>query len=366
MNGIRMRRAGSKTRRSAGFSLIETLIALALGLIVVAGLIQVLLANRKAYQLQQGSNLLQQNVRFAFDRMGWSLRMADFWGGNKAGIITGSPAVTPRGNCTQAWVLDTRNAVYGYEGGTTFPISGCVDTADYVKGSDVLVTRYVATDGIDPAAASTISGEPKQVYLVSAIGQQAALFRGSDTVPTTPPASAIGRYVYPYHLDMYYLRPCSDPSGGTVVTHCDANDDNGAPIPTLMRLRLSSDGELLDEPLVEGIEQLQFRYGITGTDLHNIVPTAYEDASTISADEWLRVISVQIGLVGLSQHRDIALPHTGTFTAGNCTYVINDGSTTTTGCAGFAVAGSQPWQFARTSLGQVVQVRNRIRMLIAQ
>jgi type IV pilus assembly protein PilW len=355
-----------RSHRTAGFSLVEMMIAMVLGLIVVAGLIQVLLANRKSYQLQQGTNILQQNVRFASDRIGWSLRMADFWGGNNGSVITGSPSVTATGSCTQAWILDTRNGVYGYEGGATFPIADCVNNADYVKGSDVLVVRYVDANGMDPAAGSTIGATPKQVYLVSAIGQQAALFLGSDTVPTTPPASAIGRYVYPYHLDMYYLRPCSVPDGGTNAAHCDASDDDGSPIPTLMRMRLDSSGGLTEEPLVEGIEQLQFQYGITSTDVSHLVPVApYKNADTVAADEWPRVITVSVGMVARSQQRDVSMPHVGTFAAGNCSYEIKDGSTVTTGCTNFSVSGSKPWQFARTPLTQVVQLRNRIRMLVA-
>lgn len=357
--------AARRPPAAAGFSLVEMMIAMVLGLIVVAGLIQVLLANRKSYQMQQGTNILQQNVRFASDRIGWSLRMADFWGGNPGNVVTGTPAVTATGDCNQAWILDTRHGVYGYEGGASFPIAGCVNDLDYVKGSDVLVTRYADAGGINPAAASTISGQPKQVFLVSAIGQQAALFLGGDTVPTTPPAAAIGRYVYPYRLDMYYLRPCSDPSGGTDTAHCDAADDGGDPIPTLMRLRLASDGTLDAEPLVEGIEQLQFQYGITDPDPNKLVAANPVDASTITADEWPRVITISVGLVAKSQQRDISMPHLGTLDVGNCTYVIKQGSTDVSGCANFTVAGSQPWQFARTSLTQVVQLRNRFRMLVA-
>ncbi|MCX7514770.1 PilW family protein [Frateuria hangzhouensis] len=355
-----------RARRSAGFSLVEMMIAIALGLIVVAGLIQVLLANRKSYQLQQGTNILQQNVRFASDRIGWSLRMADFWGGNNGSVVTGSPAVAPGGgSCTKDWILDTRHGVFGYEGGSTFPIAGCVDDADYVKGSDVLVARYVDANGMDPAASSTIAASPKQVYLVSAIGQQAALFLGNETVPTTPPASAIGRYVYPYHVDMYFLRPCSNPDGGTSADHCDAADDDGAPIPTLMRMRLDSSGSLTQEPMVEGIEQLQFQYGVTGPDLNEIVPSDYKNASAVAADEWARVITVSVGMVASSQQRDISMPHVGTFTVGNCSYQVKDGSTVTTGCANFTVPGNKPWQFARSPLTQVVQLRNRSRMLVA-
>lgn len=356
-----------RVKKAAGFSLVELMIALVLGFIVVAGLIQVLLANRKSFQIQQSNNYLQQNVRFVVDRIGWSLRMTDFWGGNRPSIITGSPSVTATGNCTAAWILDVKNATYGYDGGSTFPITGCVDNADYVKGSDVLVTRYADPDGMDPAAASTISSKPKQVYLVSAIGQQAALFLGGSSVPQTPPATAIGRYVYPYRVDMYYLRPCSDPAGGTNATHCDAADDNGTPTPTLMRMSLASDGTLVSNPLVEGVEQLQFQYGINGTDPSVIMPVApYKNAKDMSADEWGRVITVQLGMVAVSNQRDIAIPHTGTFAAGNCTYTISSASTTVSGCANFTVAQSQPWQFNRIAVNQVIQVRNRTRQLLAQ
>lgn len=355
-----------RLKRAAGFSLVELMIALVLGLVVVAGLIQVLMANRRSFQIQQSNNYLQQNVRFVVDRIGWSLRMADFWGGNRPSIITGAPGVTATGNCTAAWILDVKNATYGYDGASSFPISNCVDNADYVKGSDVLVARYADPDGMDPAAASTISSKPKQVYLVSAIGQQAAFFLGGDAVPQTPAATAIGRYVYPYHLDMYYLRPCSDPAGGTSASHCDASDDNGAPIPTLVRMSLASDGTLVSNALVEGVEQLQFQYGVNGTDPSVIVPAAYKDAKDMTADEWRRVITVRLGMVAVSNQRDIAIPHTGTFAVGNCSYTISSASTTVTGCANFTVAQSQPWQFNRIAVNQVVQVRNRTRQLLAQ
>ena len=353
-------------RRGRGFSLVELLVALVLGLIVVGGLIQVLLANRKSFQIQQSNNYMQQNIRFAADRIGWSLRMADFWGGNRPSIITGTPTVTARGNCNQAWILNVNQATYGYEGGASFPISGCVDNADYVKGSDVLVSRYADPDGMNPAAASTISANASQIYLVSAIGQQAALFRGSEPVPETPPATAVGRYVYPYHVDMYYLRPCSDPSGGTNADHCDAGDDDGSPLPPLMPMSLTSSDTLVTEPLVEGVEQLQFQYGVNGADPSVIRPEQYKNASDMSAQEWARVVTVQVGMVALSNQRDVSIPHLATVSVGNCSYSITATGSTVTGCPDFTVAQSRPWQFNRAAVNQMIQVRNRTRQLVAQ
>src|SRR5690348_18132220 len=126
--------------RKAGFSLIELMIAMVLGALVVAGLINVLMANRQAYHLQEANNYNQQNMRFAMDRIGWSLRQASFWGGVTPAQIIGTPTVSgTKGSCTQAWALDAKDAVYGYDGtsaGSGFPIANCVDAANYVGGSD--------------------------------------------------------------------------------------------------------------------------------------------------------------------------------------------------------------------------------------
>ena len=140
MNGGTMNKV---SRREGGFSLIELMVALLLGLIVVGGIISVLLSSRKSYELQQSNNFNQQSLRFAMSQLDWSLRMADFWGGVKRDNITGSPSTAGLGSgsgCDAAWVLADQG-VYGYSGGTAFPLAGCVDDANYVKGSDVVVGK---------------------------------------------------------------------------------------------------------------------------------------------------------------------------------------------------------------------------------
>jgi type IV pilus assembly protein PilW len=371
--------ASGMRSHARGFSLIELLIAMVLGLLVVAGLINLFIANRKAYQVQAGNNFLQENLRIASDRMGWSLRMADFWGGNSSGAVVVNPsavnAITDKGStCTGTWATAVDptatggGAVHGYVGAATFPLDAdCIGgAANYVPGSDVLVVRYAdpqmlapgpAEVGFAPAESSTISGHAKQVFLLSVPAAAAQLFAG------TPPSVTVIKahtYVHPYGLDVYYLRPCSVlPNGGV----CTAAADGGSPIPTLMRLHLQSDGTLESEPVVEGVEQLKFEYGVA-TDLINNVAPAYAAASAVSS--WANVVSVRIALVAVSPVREMTVPHTATFTlgalAGACTYTINNGSApTVTGCPNFTAYGDKPWQFVRTSQQFVVQLRNRLR-----
>ena len=375
--------------RHAGFSLIELMIAVLLGALVVAGLINVLIANRQAYHLQESTNFNQQNLRFAMDRIGWSLRMADFWGGIYPSAISGAPAVGgTSGSCNAAFALDVNDAVYGYDGndakaGASFPIAGCVSNANYVSGSDVLVVRYADADalpvtgGFGGTPAATNSG---QIYLQSRSGVKGILFAGDGTSarPAALPNSQAGTYTYPYAIEMYYLRPCSDPgAGGT----CSASSDGGNPIPTLMRMRLDSTGTLINEPVVEGIEQLQFEYGLRNPAdaTKNPVPIIYKSANDMLATDWPNVVAVRIGYVVRAQTRDTAVPHsleTHSTTAAsadfpqrlsdNCEYSITTaGVVTVTNCVNYAAGstGFKPQQYVRSEMTAVVQVRNTIRQI---
>jgi type IV pilus assembly protein PilW len=372
---MNQRRHCSRSRHQSGVSLIELMVSVLLGLIVVAGLIQVLISNRNAYQIQQGNNFLQQNLRFASDRLGWSIRMADFWGGVRAQDVQG---VLGNGSgasgCNAAWMLAGKpgaagGGLFGYDGKATFPLSSCVPNGDYVAGSDVLVVRYADTDACDVAdsatAVSTNTCQPSSHYLVTNVGQQATLFAGGGSIPAL--TGSTRRYVYSYRVEMYYLQPCSNRGDG-----CSAASDDGNPQPTLMRMRLAADGTMAREPLIDGIEQLQFEYGVPNVDPNDAASAKqvaqYKNAAAMSATDWQQVLAVRINMIARSRERDMALSHADTFTlTGSCAYKIGDDgqftlTSTSSDCDGFALSGvNRPDQYIRSLQQQVVQVRNRVR-----
>jgi type IV pilus assembly protein PilW len=365
----------SSPRRHAGFSLIELMIAVVLGVIVVAGLINVLIANKQAYGLQQARNYNQENMRFALDRIGWSVRMADFWGGTKSASITGM--ATGGSGCNTAWAETVSEGVYGYDGAAAFPISSCVNNANYVTGSDVLVVRYALPDAAGVATGGSVANVPVtagKLYLQVKTGGSGDLFVGSTPVDLS--SDPVGTSIYPYAVDMYYLRPCSVPdgAGGT----CTATSDGGHPIPTLMDMHLDDSGNLVSDPIVEGVEQLQFEYGL-GDPPGDPTPTVYKNAASMTAADWSNVVSVRVGYVLRSQSRDTAVPHSfdsGSTNPANATYVTRLSSdceysvstsgavTVASGCTGFNTAtatGTNPQQFVRTEMSAIAQVRNRVR-----
>lgn len=62
--------------RAAGFSLVELLIALALGILVAGAAFAIFHSNQRSYQANQGLNRVQENARVAFELISRDLRAA--------------------------------------------------------------------------------------------------------------------------------------------------------------------------------------------------------------------------------------------------------------------------------------------------
>ena len=61
--------------RQHGLSLVELLLALALGLIVVTGIVQLFIGNSRTYSLINGQSRMQENARYTVDALSKEIRM---------------------------------------------------------------------------------------------------------------------------------------------------------------------------------------------------------------------------------------------------------------------------------------------------
>ncbi len=344
--------------RQRGFSLVEILVGTAVSLFLLAVLITVFVTNKQAYRVQEGANTLQENGRFAMSFIGHSLRMADHWGGVESDAVTrsGSIAITGVGACDQAWATDIGVGVQGYDGASAISgisglPSGCISASDYVAGTDLVVVRRSGTGMVDNDS----------LYLRAAVGDEGMLGQAPTTgvLPNLGLADEDGTANYPYHVDLWFVRACSVPAGGT-GSGCDAAADGGQPIPTLSRLTL--DGRnLVVQPLVEGIENLQIEYGRDVDEDGNVdrIDTA-ATLNALSADQreaaWGQVISARVALVSRSLQRD------ATFRSGGDLVLVGDQG------PGGDNDSSSPWSvpeaqrhYLRRQYTQTFQIRNRTR-----
>ena len=65
------------------FTLIELMIAMLIGVFLMAGVIQIFLSAKQAYRLQENLSRLQENGRFAMDIITKDIRSAGFMGCSK-------------------------------------------------------------------------------------------------------------------------------------------------------------------------------------------------------------------------------------------------------------------------------------------
>lgn len=149
-------------KSQGGFSVVELLIALGLGLLVVSGIVQLFVGNSRTYEIVNAQARLQENARFAFEFISRPARMAGFFGcapepQNTVGHLIGNWANIPEYNITEgidgwesnddgSWSPDNLTSLPRSEGGvdTNVHIAGNgIDSDTLQDASDLLVFRMV-------------------------------------------------------------------------------------------------------------------------------------------------------------------------------------------------------------------------------
>lgn len=326
--------------RRRGFSIIELMVAMTIGLLLVAGLFYVYLGAAQSSQFQGALATMQGNARFAIEIMGLDLRMTGFTGsqaanpqnvvnvtltdnlcpmvdafGNKNCTTGGNPVAGPLvgyENTNPPGVCTTANTTPCYRTGTDSFTVVRVDTANkYAVTAHNTVTKTFTLSSW-PTSTPPLAGE----IFVAADYVNAAVFQvGTATNPnvtygaggtpgnTATPLGAFGPSINA--LGLYRLSGASYYIGR-----------NPAGEPALYRSKLDHTGATLTttaEELVQGVEDMEITYGVDATDpINNVegywtaaqVTAGTNGASTMPAgtpkDYWKRVLSVRIALTLVS------------------------------------------------------------------
>lgn len=130
--------------RLGGFTLIELMIAMLLGLIVIAGVASVFLANMRSYTTSRAVGTVQTNSRIAFELMARDIRQAGLTGCNSvngriANVLRQGTVAAPAAGSTVAWWANWDNAVHGVD--STQP---AMATSTRATGTDSLVVLGAA------------------------------------------------------------------------------------------------------------------------------------------------------------------------------------------------------------------------------
>jgi len=304
-------------RQRDGFSLVELLVAMAITLVVAAGVSRVFIATGHSYRLQDSLVRMQENARYALETLATDLRRAGYWGGvadlrriedhTPSGSARGYRVAADDGRCTGPdWALMLGNSVFGKDDSrrdySCLPAGGG-------RTGDILVVRYMAPWEV--GGSTTPSFQPRQFYLRSSVFA-GKLFRGADQAahPVTGAPARVAELV----ARAYYIRAPAGTAAG-----CASHGD----IPALYRTTVSN-GRLVDAEITRGVEQLQMQYGIDGDGDGSV--DRYIDAPPASdTSAWRRVIAVRFWVLLRAECPETGYTNRNRYRPGNVSLTPADG-----------------------------------------
>ncbi|WP_232431308.1 PilW family protein [Cupriavidus sp. UYPR2.512] len=314
-----LRPLSSMRRRQAGMSLVELMVAIAIGLFLLAG-ITVLISQQSSARAELDKSARQiESGRYAITLLQDEIEHAGYYG--QYGSAMTAPTALPNPCATDKDSLDKALGLplQGYDAPATVPapLSACLADADHVPGTDILVTRRLDTGDILATPANAVPG---QAYVQTTPSSKVTGI-GPDATPATPGTYTLLQKngttpagLWRYVQSIYFVSPCSKYAAG--ATTCTAAADGGKPVPTLKRLDLSAAGGVpvfVMTPLVNGIQDLQLDYGIDGL---NTGAPAVPFVTAPGLADWPNVMAVQVNLLARNTEPSIGQSDKKTYSMG--------------------------------------------------
>jgi type IV pilus assembly protein PilW len=304
-----------------GFSLIELMIAMVLGMVLMAGALQVFLGVKKTFVFNSDMTSMQENARFAMEFITRDARMAGYFGcGSQAVANTLNPV---SGDGT--WQYQFDQGLVGYDGDdadfptTDFPVADRPTlSSGTMPKSDVFTVLRGSTDGAsftvsDHNVTSSVvtvtlnhTYDPGDILMISDC-DHAAIFQvtagGTNKLRHNP-----GNSEYPGNCTKGFGLPrlCSTNGNGyeykgdasvmEVLSHAYYVDTASNNVPSIYREEITGGVDSATEELVQGIESMQTLFGVDTSD--DGMANRYGLASSIT--DWTTVVSLRLHLLARS------------------------------------------------------------------
>lgn len=311
-------------RRQQGFTLVELMVAVTIGLLLLGSLSALFVNNNHAQMEIERANRQVENGRYAMQLLNGDLRNAGFYGEFDTNLMTLPTALpNPCGKDVAAMRDAIALHVQGYDDDN--PLDCLSDVRD---NTDIVVVRHTATCIVGAADCEPASaGGP----FFQASGCDNMFELGSGNVANY---FQIGILTTGFSL---HKRDCGVGMGtGTaapirrLLTHIyfvANNSQSGDGIPTLKRAEVSTQGGVFSidiVPLAEGIENMQIEYGMdTNADGVADLFTTTPGSALACGDEtcavvnWNNVVAVKMNLLSRTLTKSMGYTDTKSYTLGN-------------------------------------------------
>lgn len=347
------------TDKNAGFSLVELMVALAVGMVVILIVGQFFSSTRSSYMQSDAMSRVQENARFSMDVLATDIRMAGFMGCmqdvpvNNIALPSGNDFFT-FSKAVQGFTQGSGSAPGGIPNAPAWTEVKAGTSVLSLKRGDSTATRL---DGnLDPNNANLqIKGNPAaiqddeilmisdcthaDVFRVNNVSQNGVVVptttsvtishsSAKNTDPKLSTAYQSGSELMRLVSRIYYI--------GSGTGTCPAN--------TLCRVNLTvSAGNPIGrvESLISNVEDMDLLYGLDSTG--DKVADRFFATADITDAQWATVVSVQINLLLRSENDKVTVGKQGS-------YWYNGSTQTPTSASD---------RYLRRSFTQLVTLRNR-------
>lgn len=308
--------------KACGFSLIELMISIAIGLLILAGMIAVFANTNASRNEIDRTNRQIENGRYALELLRDDLQLAGFYGeinwGNFTAPSNVPPAPLPTAMPDPCATVLTERTNGGTPGVLRLHVQGvdnyiagglsCLTGANVVKpGTDVIILRRAKT--CTAGAANCDAFDANKPYL-------------QVSLCSNPPASASSTKTHALALGsdtlelVHKLKNCTTdaPKRPYVIYMYFVGTDN-----VLKRAEFTGAGMGTPISLVDGIENLQVEYGIdTNNDGNADSYEGYLGDPTLAATviKWSDVVTVKINLLARNPEMSPGYTDTKTYNLG--------------------------------------------------
>lgn len=296
-----------RPRSYQGFSLIELLVSITLGLVLLGGVVAIVGNTSRSHTELERSSRQVESGRYALQTISDDIRHAGFfeqfynYTAPTALPLPCTSGVTP--TVLAQLKTDMGLPLQGAAGASTAPApftSACLP--NYKPNTDVLAIRRLSTAITAPGAmvANQIYVQAHWDAIKFDLGSNAGsfTFKKKDNVTPTD--------LREYLVRVYFISTCSKCSGDTPDS-----------IPTLYRAELKA-GTWNFLPIAEGIENMQLRYGLD-EDANGRPDDTGLVVAPATVEDWSTVITVEINLLARNLEESPGYVNNKTYLLGDVT-----------------------------------------------
>jgi type IV pilus assembly protein PilW len=312
-------------KHQLGLSLIELMIAIVIGVLLMAGTAGLLISNKRIYKEQNEMGRLQENARFAMEILIRDIRRAGY-----AGCVDRVNAVTNHLNNAGAdtYMGSFNVLVEGSEAASNwYPSNSNEAVADMVAGSDAITIKFfqptgIATDTTMNNASAEIDVDTPGVIqpgdiialtdcdsadimqITGITGTQALQHQTGTMTPGNATQALSKQYQDDSSVERLVVRRYfvgTNPNTGETALFRlgpdtrDVDDIDGDGDTT----------EILPQEVIEGVENMQVLYG-EDTAGNDLIADTYVTADAVT--NWNNVVSARISLLMRTIKEDFTAP----------------------------------------------------------